>query len=381
MERDGIDVLLLGREANARTVVGRVPALARGHARVLARLRRRAPQRARCTCSPTPTRSFRGLPRRAPLRRHVEPREAARLARGDRRAARRAHASRVDGMTPWRVRTARASCCPTPSSSTPARSSPSCGTIRSREKIAGVATPRPGRVQRARGDGRVPARRRPPRACCAACAPSGSRRSASRRPRSRRSPRRSTAARRRGCRPSARPRRRRTASCCAPVRSATAGKRRSRAPTSSATPSVEQPAPDGLGRARRASCRPGTDVGQLRDLEAVVYGVGRGVEPWPDDLRARSRHGVRDRAARDGRRLHQDVVHITDDRAAQSSPPTSDRPAAERWQGSAGWIWLTAALDDLHAARLDARRGRSRRLPTRGSRGPRSSSLRRSSWR
>ncbi len=46
---------------------------------------------------------------------------------------------------------------------------------------------------------------------------------------------------------------------------------------------VEQPAPSGwddlLG-----TCVPGTAVGTLRERGAVVHGVGRGVEPWPDDL-------------------------------------------------------------------------------------------------
>jgi len=33
-----------------------------------------------------------------------------------------------------------------------------------------------------------------------------------------------------------------------------------------------------------AACVAGATVGELRAKDAVVYGVGRGVEPWPDDL-------------------------------------------------------------------------------------------------
>jgi Xaa-Pro aminopeptidase len=75
-------------------------------------------------------------------------------------------------------------------------------------------------------------------------------------------------------------------------------------------PSTEQPPPHGWDEAL-ALCRPGTFVGQLRDLEAVIYGVGRGVEPYDDDVQlgggmlcALELH--------QGNRLHQDTLHITD---------------------------------------------------------------------
>ncbi len=46
---------------------------------------------------------------------------------------------------------------------------------------------------------------------------------------------------------------------------------------------AEQPPPE-----RRppllAACRAGSTAGELRAREAVVYGVGRGVEPWEDDF-------------------------------------------------------------------------------------------------
>ena len=59
-------------------------------------------------------------------------------------------------------------------------------------------------------------------------------------------------------------------------------------------------------------CRPGTRVGQLRDLEAVVYGVGRGVEPYDDDLTLEVGMVFALELHR-GRRLHQDVLHLSDD--------------------------------------------------------------------
>ena len=52
-------------------------------------------------------------------------------------------------------------------------------------------------------------------------------------------------------------------------------------------PSAEQPPPAGWDEVF-ALCRPGTYVGQLRDLEAVVYGVGRGVEPYDDNVQLRA---------------------------------------------------------------------------------------------
>lgn len=49
------------------------------------------------------------------------------------------------------------------------------------------------------------------------------------------------------------------------------------------SPSVEQPPPAGWD-ALTAACVAGTAVGALRGRGAVVNGAGRGVEPWPDDL-------------------------------------------------------------------------------------------------
>jgi Xaa-Pro dipeptidase len=49
------------------------------------------------------------------------------------------------------------------------------------------------------------------------------------------------------------------------------------------SPSVEQAAP-GAWNELVAACTPGTTVGSLREWGAVVNGAGRGVEPWPDDL-------------------------------------------------------------------------------------------------
>lgn len=49
------------------------------------------------------------------------------------------------------------------------------------------------------------------------------------------------------------------------------------------TPSTEQTAPAAWNELVTA-CKPGTPVGALREWGAVVNGVGRGVEPWPDEL-------------------------------------------------------------------------------------------------
>ena len=48
-------------------------------------------------------------------------------------------------------------------------------------------------------------------------------------------------------------------------------------------PAVEAPAPDGWDDLV-AACTPGTPVGALRARGASIHGVGRGVEPWPDDI-------------------------------------------------------------------------------------------------
>ena len=75
-------------------------------------------------------------------------------------------------------------------------------------------------------------------------------------------------------------------------------------------PSVMQPPPDGWNDAL-ALCRPGTYIGQLRDLEAVVYGVGRGVEPYEDNVRFEAGM-VCALELHQGRRLQQDILEITE---------------------------------------------------------------------
>jgi hypothetical protein len=76
-------------------------------------------------------------------------------------------------------------------------------------------------------------------------------------------------------------------------------------------PSTEQPPPADWPNALLV-CRPGTRVGQLRDLDAVVYGVGHGVEPYDDDL-AFEVGMVFALELHQGNRLHQDVLHLTND--------------------------------------------------------------------
>jgi Xaa-Pro dipeptidase len=75
-------------------------------------------------------------------------------------------------------------------------------------------------------------------------------------------------------------------------------------------PSEEQSPPAGWDEAL-ALCGPGTDVGRLRDLEAVIYGVGRGVEPYDDDVQLRAGM-VCALELHQGNRLHQDTLQITD---------------------------------------------------------------------
>jgi Xaa-Pro dipeptidase len=75
-------------------------------------------------------------------------------------------------------------------------------------------------------------------------------------------------------------------------------------------PSVEQPPPDGWDEIM-ALCRTGTRIGHLRDLEAVVYGLGRGVEPYDDELELETGMVFALELHR-GRRLQQDVVHLTE---------------------------------------------------------------------
>jgi Xaa-Pro aminopeptidase len=75
------------------------------------------------------------------------------------------------------------------------------------------------------------------------------------------------------------------------------------------TPSVEQPAPAGWDDLV-AACVAGTSAGALRARGAVVHGVGRGVEPWPDAVVLVPGLMVAIEL-RDERTLRQDIVRIT----------------------------------------------------------------------
>ena len=76
------------------------------------------------------------------------------------------------------------------------------------------------------------------------------------------------------------------------------------------SPSIEQPAPAGWDELV-AACVAGATVGDVRRRGAVVHGAGRGVEPWPGSLvlapglmvALEHRHGAS---------LRQDVLRITD---------------------------------------------------------------------
>jgi hypothetical protein len=59
-----------------------------------------------------------------------------------------------------------------------------------------------------------------------------------------------------------------------------------------------------------AACIPGTTVAALRDRGAVVWGVGRGVEPWPDGFVLTSGLAVAVEL-QDETALRQDVVHVS----------------------------------------------------------------------
>jgi Xaa-Pro dipeptidase len=61
-----------------------------------------------------------------------------------------------------------------------------------------------------------------------------------------------------------------------------------------------------------AACMPGVTVGGLRRRAVVVYGAGRGVEPWDDDVELVSGLMCALELA-DERGVHQDVLRITDD--------------------------------------------------------------------
>src|SRR6185503_17345973 len=74
-------------------------------------------------------------------------------------------------------------------------------------------------------------------------------------------------------------------------------------------PSEEQSPPVGWDEAL-ALCRPDTHVGRLRDLEAVIYGVGRGVEPYDDNVQLRAGM-VCALELHQGNRLHQETLQVT----------------------------------------------------------------------
>jgi hypothetical protein len=58
-----------------------------------------------------------------------------------------------------------------------------------------------------------------------------------------------------------------------------------------------------------AACMSGTRVGALRERGAVVWGLGRGIEPWPDDLVLVPGLNVAVEL-QDDTSLRQDVVHV-----------------------------------------------------------------------
>jgi Xaa-Pro aminopeptidase len=58
-----------------------------------------------------------------------------------------------------------------------------------------------------------------------------------------------------------------------------------------------------------AACAPGAPVGVLRDRGATVWGLGRGIEPWPDDLVLVPGLNVAVEL-QDETSLRQDVVHV-----------------------------------------------------------------------
>jgi Xaa-Pro dipeptidase len=76
------------------------------------------------------------------------------------------------------------------------------------------------------------------------------------------------------------------------------------------SPSVEQPPPAGWEELV-AACTPGTTVETLRTGGADVHGVGRGVEPWPDELELVPGLTVA-LELRDETGVRQDIVHVTD---------------------------------------------------------------------
>jgi len=80
------------------------------------------------------------------------------------------------------------------------------------------------------------------------------------------------------------------------------------------SPSVELPQPAGWPELI-AAVQPGARVGDLRDRDAVVYGVGRGVEPYADDLTLEPGMAVAVELHR-GACVQQDVLGVTERGAA-----------------------------------------------------------------
>ena len=283
MARDDIDVLILGREANARTVSDAARlwlAGTRAFSPGCVVVRRSAAVHLLAnTDAVVPAR----LPRRTPLRPHVEP-GAARWPRSTRSTACATRgASRVDGMSPM------------------ASALLGARRARRRDRRRGSALrralgrPRSGedRRRRARRDRRratASTRWSPrcgpgvtPRELRGVCAAAVRVPRRPRRPRSKPSPRRSTP----------------SASTWLPPDRAFVDGERGRAARGRAARRLGSVARAHVrGRdARRSSnrapagwdelvaaCVPGTTAGALRARGAVVHGVGRGVEPWPDDL-------------------------------------------------------------------------------------------------
>ena len=75
------------------------------------------------------------------------------------------------------------------------------------------------------------------------------------------------------------------------------------------SPSVEQAAPRGWDELV-AACAPRTTAGALRARGAVVHGAGRGVEPWPDDLEL-TPDLMLVLELRDATSLRQDILRVT----------------------------------------------------------------------
>ena len=306
MERDEVDVLLLGREANARTVtaVSRLwLAGTRAFAPGCVVVRRTGAVHLLANTDAVVATDF-PVERLYGITWNPEKLLAALGAIDGVRDARRVA---VDGMTPaLGALVTRA--CPEPRSSTPDRCSRSCGglQIQRRSPVSNGlrSSPEPGsrRWSTRSGPACDPAR----------CAARARLRCVAGRhdPRhSKPSPLHSTPELPRGCHPSARsPKGERVVLRAGALRD---GWEASLARTYLiGSPSVEQPAPAGWDELV-AACVPGATAGALRRRGATVHGAGRGVEAWPDDLvlvpglMAAIEH-------RDDTGVRQDIVRVTD---------------------------------------------------------------------